>query len=421
MSKFTTEVRFVCETAAGLNSSKGFNSLEDTLTAAAPKVFDFDFPIFDENYRLVLEKKILRHYYTREIGEETVGLWKLRLNTRLNEIMPYYNKLYESELLEFNPFYDTDYTRTGKREGTGTDNISGANTKTGTIQDDGFTYGSDAMRGTVGETATANGTETMTGTVGEVGHSSGNRNDNKTSTEERAKTGTESTAKRGTTEKENVLNTFRTNGGRDTTTEHNNAKNDHWDYYSDTPQGTIGYVPGSGGDAIANQTYLTNVRHITDNTKGSEKETVTQHGMTVADTGSTTEITTHNTTDTLTYDTNEGVNRADIGETTESGTTDKTTTHDTMNSKDSQSNNTTTYNTTNTKDVEDSNTRTFNTSDNTQTEKLSTNLDEYSERVFGKRNPKSYAKLLLEFRETFLNIDMLIINQLSDLFMGLWD
>ena len=111
MSKYTTEVRFICEEASGLLESKGYNDIENIITKAIPKIFNFNFPIFDENYRCVLETKILKHFYTREICEETVGLWKLRLNTRLNEIMPYYNKLYESELLEFNPLYTTDLTK----------------------------------------------------------------------------------------------------------------------------------------------------------------------------------------------------------------------------------------------------------------------------------------------------------------------
>ena len=111
MSKYTTEVRFICETAAGLDNSKGYSSVNEIITEAIPKVFNFDFPIFDEAYRNVLARKILKHVYTREIGEETVGLWKLRLDTKLNEVMPFFNKLYLSELLEFNPLYTTDLTR----------------------------------------------------------------------------------------------------------------------------------------------------------------------------------------------------------------------------------------------------------------------------------------------------------------------
>lgn len=112
MSKYTTEVRYICEVSGGLNESVGYSKIEDVITGAIPKIFDFDFPIFDESYRSVLERKILKHFYTREICEETVGLWKLRLDTRLNEIMPYYNKLYKSELLNFNPLYTDNLTRT---------------------------------------------------------------------------------------------------------------------------------------------------------------------------------------------------------------------------------------------------------------------------------------------------------------------
>lgn len=120
MSKYTTEVRFICETAAGYTESVGYDLVEQTIQKAIPKVFNFDFPMFDESYRNVLCTKILKHYYTREICEETVGLWKLRLNTRLNEIMPYFNQLYKSELLEFNPFYDVDITT--KNDGNKTEN-----------------------------------------------------------------------------------------------------------------------------------------------------------------------------------------------------------------------------------------------------------------------------------------------------------
>lgn len=116
MSKYTTEVRYICEQYAGLSESEGYDSVNDILTASFNKVFDFDFPIFDEAYRPVLCKKILKHYYVREIGEETVGLWKLKLDMRMNEIMPYYNKLYEMAQDDFNLFDDTNLHKTGSKE-----------------------------------------------------------------------------------------------------------------------------------------------------------------------------------------------------------------------------------------------------------------------------------------------------------------
>lgn len=60
--------------------------------------FDFkmdSYPIFDENYRNILNQNILYHYYENEIGFETAPLFRFYLNQKLNEIMPYYNELYK--------------------------------------------------------------------------------------------------------------------------------------------------------------------------------------------------------------------------------------------------------------------------------------------------------------------------------------
>ena len=124
MSKYTTEVRFICEDYANLSESKGGASVNEIIEASRTKIFDFDFPIFDEAYRSVLETKILKRYYTREICCETVGRWKLFLDTRMNEIMPYFNLLYESAALKYNPFNDVDVTTTRSGVLTGEGNHS---------------------------------------------------------------------------------------------------------------------------------------------------------------------------------------------------------------------------------------------------------------------------------------------------------
>lgn len=121
MSKFTTEVRFICETASGLTESTGFNGVESVLDKAWSKIFS-DFPIFDEEYRAELCKKILRHYYTREICCETVGIWKLFLSDKMNNIMPYYNQLYQSELLKIQPLVSVE--RSVEHKGEGSDSHS---------------------------------------------------------------------------------------------------------------------------------------------------------------------------------------------------------------------------------------------------------------------------------------------------------
>lgn len=253
MSKYTTEVRFICENSAGLSESESADNVDSILDKCWNKVFNFDFPIFDENYRQVLCRKILKHYYTREIAHETVGRWKLALNAKLNEIMPYYNQLYKSELLEFNPFYDVDLTRS--REGSGTSN------------------------------KTSNNTETNSGTSKNVSSDSGTSNTD-------------------------TLNRF-----------------------SDTPQNSM------DTQGIADSVPLTTV------TKVNEDNT-----------------TTNESTDTLTRN-------------------------------DSKTGN--------------------------GTENIN-NTDKYIETVKGKQGTENYSSLLKKFRETFLNIDMMIIEDCSDCFFTLW-
>lgn len=95
MSRYTTEVRYICESLAGLDKSVGYSSVNEVIEQSRNRIFP-PFEIFDESYRPVLETKILKHFYTREIGCETFGLWQLRLDAKLSVIMPYYNKLYKA-------------------------------------------------------------------------------------------------------------------------------------------------------------------------------------------------------------------------------------------------------------------------------------------------------------------------------------
>ena len=114
MSKYTTELRYICEEAAGVNNHEemsdnpGYSDTASIIEAARVKLFDFSYPIFDANYKATLETKIIKHYYFREIGAESYGQFKMWLDRRMNEIMPYYNQLYQSELLKFNPFYNSE-------------------------------------------------------------------------------------------------------------------------------------------------------------------------------------------------------------------------------------------------------------------------------------------------------------------------
>lgn len=362
MSKYTTEVRFICENYAGYNENVDY-PVDDVIEKSREKVFDFNFPIFDESYRSVLETKFLKHYYTREIGFETVALWKLWLDKRLNEIMPYYNQLYKSETLEFNPFYDVDFTTKGNRNGkydeTHGDESTSKNVRTDNLKE---TTSGDSLR---------------TDKLREETNSDSLRTDNLSET-------TSSTTKTDTdaTRTDNLAHHDQTN-----TTENGSSQNTHYDLYSDTPQGAL--------NGVNAENYLTNARKVTDNgttsSTGSETNDGTNTG-TVQNKGTQTVTGSGNTDNTGTQDVSV------------QGSKDNTGTQDiaTSGEKDNTGTQTNEGNTTNTGN------------------KNYTNVDDYLEHVAGKRSYATYSAMLKEYRETFLNIDMMIINELSDLFMNVW-
>lgn len=279
MSKYTTEVRFICEQKAGLEGSVGASDVDEVLSKSWNKVVTSNFAIFDEAYREKLVSKVLKHYYLREIGAETAGVWMLWMNTKFEEIMPYYNQLYESAKLKFEPFYDVDYTRSSQRDVTETEH--------GSYENKGQTQ--------------SEGSSTDTG-----------------------KTGNTRTGK--TTEVESTGGTSK-------------------DLYSDTPQGAL--------TGVDNETYLTNARKVTDS----------------------------------------GNSNTDVDETiTDAGTSE----------------------------VKGVNSQTVNSTLNNTNAKSGEKGDTFSEDVRGKMGGGSYSKMLIEYRDTFINIDMLVIDEFKDLFFGLW-
>ena len=94
MSKYTTEVRWICESKSGfaLNVLPE-KSVDEIIDAAWDSIFDFNFNFYNNTWNANIAKFILKYYYTREIGFETVGLWKLKLNTRCNEIAGKYKPM----------------------------------------------------------------------------------------------------------------------------------------------------------------------------------------------------------------------------------------------------------------------------------------------------------------------------------------
>ena len=89
------------------------------------KLFDYKYPIWNEDHRGELEEKIINHYACRQIGFETFGRFKHELKTRMFEIMPYYVELYKTTQFEYNPI--ENYSMKEDGTDTGTSNMDGSN------------------------------------------------------------------------------------------------------------------------------------------------------------------------------------------------------------------------------------------------------------------------------------------------------
>ena len=403
MSKYTTELRYICESEAGLKKSTGYNDVKYVIANSRDKIFSFDYPCWAEWYKEGLETKILKHFYTREIAYESYGLWKLKLDMKMNEIMPYYNKLYESEMIKFNPMWDVDYRNEGTVDTNGTVDKSGITIgNTQTNYDESKT--TDSTTGTTIDTDTTDHAEydeatTTDSTTDEKG----------TSTKDSTNTRTEDVNKAGNI----VTNTTEDidHSGSDSTTGHSHG----WTLHSDTPQGGLqNFIPdkvAAGKDeddeTIDKYIYLTDaVETIGDNTgSGTNSYDESRSGSTT-----TNETNTEDNTITDVY--------------TEKGTTTDNTVYDEDGTKkytlDEKGTVDTTKNVIYDEDGTKQYTQNTDNTQNTNQNTTSSNLEASENRLYGKRSAKSYSEMLQLYRDTFINVDMMVIEELEPLFMQIW-
>ena len=70
--------------------------IRDLAKSARETIFDFDYPLTPNISRETFETNILKHFMTRRIGFETFTAFQIELDSKLNEIMPKYNILFDS-------------------------------------------------------------------------------------------------------------------------------------------------------------------------------------------------------------------------------------------------------------------------------------------------------------------------------------
>ena len=93
-------------------------SVDDKLEDTREFIFDFDYPVLDNATKKRIEVAILKHYYYREIAFETIGMFKIKLNDRLNLIMGRYNSLYGKQDLSLSPYINSYLSESGQSAST---------------------------------------------------------------------------------------------------------------------------------------------------------------------------------------------------------------------------------------------------------------------------------------------------------------
>ena len=130
-----------------LNSICNFDAetqtkIVDLAKVGRTKIFNFDYPLSDKVDKEKFECMILNHFLQRRINFQTITGFQIQLNVKLNEIMPLYNKMFDS-LDGWNIFEDGEKTthdstddRTTNVENTSNNSLSSnSNTTSENISD----------------------------------------------------------------------------------------------------------------------------------------------------------------------------------------------------------------------------------------------------------------------------------------------
>lgn len=366
MSKYTISMLEIVR----MYTPESKENISKRIEYALPEIFNFDFPIFKESHRKELEKKIVMHYLNKEIGLETPYLFKIYLEMKLNEIMPYYNEMYRiaEELSGINLLEDVNLY----------DDFSGNETQINTNSE--TSSNSMNFAGSVENSEN----ETDTGNA----KNEENVTDNSTSTKEFSNTSKGKNSKNTETSNSNSV----TLTGSENT-ENNNSKNTTTSTSSDTilsdfPQGNL-----KNADYASGSSTLTGSNNSSDSEENTTTKTTNQTNST---TGSENSSETNTHEESSTGSENNKLNSTTIKKSNIDSKNVKNLTGETI-----TENNTTSENTRN---------------DNFNGEKNNTSqLHKH-----GLSGSHTVASMIMEYRQAIMNVDMMIISELSDLFIKIY-
>lgn len=126
---------------------------KDLAKVSRETIFNFEYPLSTNVNKEDFECMILNHYMMRRINFDTVTLFNIQLNVKLNSIMPKYNKMFDM-LENWKPFEDGEkqthtssdtrnIENTENRQNNATTNIENSNTTNNTLENESTTTGNN--------------------------------------------------------------------------------------------------------------------------------------------------------------------------------------------------------------------------------------------------------------------------------------
>lgn len=355
---------------------------------------EIDYPIFSEEYRETFQENFARHFYFREIGFETEYQFLFRLESWLKLHMPYFNKLFETESIKYDPLtninvvVDQDVSRENNTDNT----VTSTGEKTGHVDTTGNSV-TDANDSTTNEQETNTKSDSTTDGTSTSDGTSSNENVSHSETD-------------GTSSNKNVSHSTTDGNSSNKNVSSGDSTETAFDkkLYEDTPDGRLSITDGLNSSSIE---YATNITED----KGTKS---THNDSTSTDTG-----TTNSTTDGTSTDT--GTTNA----TTDGTSTDKSTSHDktVTSGTSSETGNMKTDGTTSGQQHSETNTKGTQDSRENSVDKIVGNVFGTGNETLrntrtGKDGTQTYQSMILELRETFMRIERDIFKEMNkELFM----
>lgn len=147
MAKYTIELRRVCDIFTRAEVENWFKDYDvaDYLLPDQLEILQKS-NIWNKDK---LAKKIVDHYFMREIGFETPALFKHYAKVTMEEIMEEKLPLIYTTALSYNPLINVDYTETFERDATGTAENSGQSNSNSQNQASGYNIKNDTPQGLI--------------------------------------------------------------------------------------------------------------------------------------------------------------------------------------------------------------------------------------------------------------------------------